>query len=833
MGRWSSPTEPAGTRPGSDERLLKPQIGRLLQAVGLDVSYERAAGDHLYYRNEQGREVEVLDLVGGYGSLLLGHNHPALVKEAQQFFAAGRPLHAQGSLREAGERLAKELSRRAGGGYRAVLANSGAEAVEAALKHALLETGGRTVLALEGAFHGKTLGAVQLTASEAYRRPFGLSGLNVVRVPRNDAESLEAAFVQASDLAGFIFEPIQGEGGVWPLESAFVRRAAELCTARGVPLIADECQAGLGRTGTFLACEALEVRPDYVILSKALGGGLAKIAALLVCRRRYRDAFDLLHTSTYAEDDFSCTLALKALELIDQPLLDRCRELGQRLLTGLRRLQERYPDIIADVRGLGLLLGLEFRPLPGSPSFLLRFLAAQERLVPLLAGYLLRTHQVRVVPTLSHPFTLRLQPSALFGDDSVRQLFTALEDVCARLQANDARALTGFLLESGPPVRTPVLCGAERIFPLADAAFGEQHRRRQAVRVSWLCHFIDTNNFLTLEPKFANLPASRREDFLARAAAIAAPVVTSVVEVRSKRGKAVQLYSILLPVTSRWMKHHLDARCLAGPRNLVEQGVAAARSLGCRCVALGQYTSIVTRNGSLLAADGIGVTTGNSYALALALQALDRAHRERGSDPAESVLAVVGAAGNIGRTCAAMLAPRYRHTLLVGSNRPGSRARLAALAQRLPNATVATDPNALAGADVVVAALNAIDAPLGAVHFASGAVVCDLSVPAGTCADLAAMRPDLLLIRGGTVRLPFAEDLDIPGFPLPPGYTYGCMAEAILLGLEGACDTSFTGPVRPRQVRHIAALARRHGFELADYKRLCVLDSLPAEVIPV
>jgi predicted amino acid dehydrogenase len=310
-------------------------------------------------------------------------------------------------------------------------------------------------------------------------------------------------------------------------------------------------------------------------------------------------------------------------------------------------------------------------------------------------------------------------------------------------------------------------------------------------------------------------------------------VVTSVVEVRSRRGAAVQLYSILLPVTSCWMKHHLDARRLAGPRMLVDQGIAVARSLGCRCVALGQYTSIVTRNGKLLTADGIRVTTGNSYALALALQALERAHRERGSEPAASVLAVVGAAGNIGRTCAAMLAPGYRRTMLVGSNRPGSHARLAALAQRLPNATVATDPDALAAADVVVAALNAVDAPLGTDHFAPGAVVCDLSVPAGTCPDLGALRPDLLLIRGGTVRLPLAEDLEIPGFPLPPGYTYGCMAEAVLLGFEGACGTSFTGPVRPRQVRHIAALARRHGFELADYKRLCVLDSRMAEVVPV
>jgi acetylornithine/succinyldiaminopimelate/putrescine aminotransferase len=131
----------------------------------------------------------------------------------------------------------------------------------------------RTFIALERGFHGKTLGALQLTANPAYREPFTLAGVPVVRVPANDLACLEAAFAQTSDLAGFIFEPVLGEGGVFPLTAAFVRRAAELCAQRDVPLIADECQTGLGRTGTFLACAALGVQPDYVILSKALGGG--------------------------------------------------------------------------------------------------------------------------------------------------------------------------------------------------------------------------------------------------------------------------------------------------------------------------------------------------------------------------------------------------------------------------------------------------------------------------------------------------------------------------------------------------------------------------------
>src|SRR5262249_35419377 len=159
---------------------------------------------------------------------------------------------------------------------------------------------------------------------------------------------------------GFIFEPILGEGGVWPIQEAFAQRAARLCTERGVPLIADECQTGLGRTGTFLASSALGLHPDYVVLSKALGGGLAKISALLIEKKRYRDEFDLKHTSTYADDDFSCSIALKTLQLINEELVSACREKGAEMLLGLRRLAAQYPSVIADVRGKGLMLALEF-----------------------------------------------------------------------------------------------------------------------------------------------------------------------------------------------------------------------------------------------------------------------------------------------------------------------------------------------------------------------------------------------------------------------------------------------------------------------------------------
>jgi acetylornithine/succinyldiaminopimelate/putrescine aminotransferase len=541
---------------------FKPRLQQLLHTLRLDVSYERGAGDHLYYRDEAGREVEVLDLVGGYGSLLLGHAPPVLVAEAQRVLVEGRPMHAQGSRRDLAVRLADELSRRVQGDYCVILGNSGAEAVEAAMKHAILETEGRTFIAMERGFHGKTLGALQLTSNPQYRDPFDLSGVNVLRVPVNNVEQLEVAFAQAQDLAGFIFEPVLGEGGIRPVEPAFARRAAELCAEANVPLIADECQTGLGRTGTFLAVEALGVRPNYIILSKALGGGLAKISALLVDRARYRDEFDLKHTSTYAEDDFSCAIALKTLELIDDAVLETCRAKGGRLLEGLRGLAKQFPGVIAEVRGRGLMLAVEFCRLPRSTSFLLRFLNSQEDLAYMITGYLLNVHRIRIAPTLSDRFTLRLEPSVGISEGEISRFLSAMEAVCARLADGDALGLTRFITAGREPEAS--VCDSPRTDGKFAAYDEDRFRLRQRhappIKVGWLCHMIDADGLVSLEPKFAAVPFEEREAYLAHWASRIAPVVMGVTDIRSVTGGLVRVYPILLPFTSRWMKGLLETR---------------------------------------------------------------------------------------------------------------------------------------------------------------------------------------------------------------------------------------------------------------------------------
>ncbi len=799
-------------------QLIKPQLCQLLDLLRIGVVFERAQGDYLYHRRN-GEEIGVLDLAGGYGSLLLGHHHPVLVAEAQRLLSEGRPIHSQGSRHELAGRLARELSRRAGGDYRVVFANSGAEAVEAAMKHAMLETGSRTFITVEKGFHGKTIGAVQLTASQDYREPFEISGITVHRVRRNDLTHLEETFARVSDLAGFVFEPIQGEGGILPLDAAFVQRAAALCAARNAPLIADEIQTGMGRTGRFLACEGLGVSPDYVTLSKALGGGLAKISATLIRRSRHIDKFDVLHTSTFAEDDYSSALALKTLELLDENALIECRRKAGRLLRGLRQMMASYPDVIVDVRGRGLMIGVEFRRVLDSPTFMLRLLTTQDDLVFVLVGYLFNVHNIRVAPTLSDPQTIRLEPSLLLADAEIDRVVAALEDVCEKMRQRDIIGLTRYFIDG--PVRendvTRVASDTKYVI-YEEPAYWKRELNPPPIKVAWLFHLINANDLLSLEPGAAALTLEERERYLHHFGPRSNPIVMSSADIRSVTGATARFYAILLPHTSKQMKQAIETHDFFRVRHSIDKAVAVARHIGCDVIALGQYTSIVTRNATTFQLPDIGVTTGHSYTISMAIDAISHARRQRGVNPDTATLVIVGASGNIGQTCAEILAPDYARTILVGSDKASAGRRLAELQARLPRTEISTDPSAVAQGNVVLTATNAPEPFLSAEHLAPDAIVCDLSVPAAVKREVHALRPDVLLLNGGIARLPFGEHHGIIDFPLPAGQVYGCMGETILLGLEGIRDATFTGTLPVENVFRLKAMADRHGFALADYK---------------
>jgi predicted amino acid dehydrogenase len=486
-----------------------------------------------------------------------------------------------------------------------------------------------------------------------------------------------------------------------------------------------------------------------------------------------------------------------------------------------------YPDVIVDVRGRGLMLGIEFRRRLDDPSFLLRLLTNQDDLVFVLVGYLFNVHRVRVAPTLSDPQTLRLKPSLLLGDVEIDRAVAALEEVCVKLEARDAVGLTRYFIDSDERVdHDSTRVASDTKFLIHDEPpYWQRELDPPPLKVAWLFHLIDADDLITLEPDAARLTFAEREQFLRHFAPRSNPVVMSSFDVRSITGATVRFYAIVLPFTSKQIKTWLDEQNFFRVRHSIDKAIKVARFIGCDVITLGQYTSIVTRNATTINLPHVGIATGNSYTIALALEAIERAAAERDVKLAEATLAIVGAAGNIGQTCAEILASRFQRTILIGSSKPSAMRRLADLQSRIPRAEVDTNPGVLATAHVVLAAANAPVPFLPAGVFGPDAIVCDLSVPAAVRPDVRELRPDLLMMSGGIARLPFGENHGIVGFPLPSGQVYGCMAETMLLGLEGVRDATYTGMLPAEHVYRLAAMAKRHGFTLAEYKTHATIGS--------
>ena len=290
-----------------------------------------------------------LDFAGGIAVVGLGHGHSDVVAAAHR--QLDRLWHVSNLYwTEPMADLADRLSARFGGAQ-AFFCNSGAEAVEAALKYARKATGRHAVAALEGSFHGRTLGALAVTGQPAKRQAFEPLAGPVSFARPNDDASLAAAIGPETGLV--ILEPVLGEGGVVPLEPAFLEAAAVLAAEHGALLAFDEIQTGVGRTGTFFAWEQAGVRPDLVTLAKGLANGLP-LGCLLVADEATGGLVPGDHASTFGGNPVACAAACAVCDAIDEDLLARVGGYGEELRAGLGRL-----GAVRESRGRGLLIGAE------------------------------------------------------------------------------------------------------------------------------------------------------------------------------------------------------------------------------------------------------------------------------------------------------------------------------------------------------------------------------------------------------------------------------------------------------------------------------------------
>ncbi len=329
------------------------------------VAFVRGEGCTLW--DDEGREY--LDFLAGVSVLNTGHCHPAVVEALRE--QAGRLMHVSNLFyTEPGMRLAERLAERSLGG-RVFFTNSGAEAVEAALKLARKHRPRGEIVVVHGAFHGRTYGALSATPQESKQAPFAplVPGFVVVAP---EADALRAAVSERT--AAVLIEPVQGETGIHPLPVGVLQAAREACDSVGAALIFDEIQCGMGRTGTLWAYEQVGVVPDAMTLAKGLGGGLP-VGALVTGPALAGVLEPGDHGSTFAGGPVACAAALAVLDVLDDPaLLERVRELGERLAEGVRELPG-----VASVRGRGLMLAAELAD-GGAPELVRRALV-EERLV--------------------------------------------------------------------------------------------------------------------------------------------------------------------------------------------------------------------------------------------------------------------------------------------------------------------------------------------------------------------------------------------------------------------------------------------------------------------
>jgi ornithine--oxo-acid transaminase len=413
-------------------RYINPAWVQSLQLIGYDRIFTRAEGCHLW--DKDGRRY--LDCVSGFCVSNVGHNHPVVRRALADVLGESLPNLIQLDIPLLPGLLAEALVKRIPWLDMVFFANSGSEAIEAALKFSRCVTKRPRILYADHSYHGVTYGALSVTGHAMWRDGFGPLLPETKAVPFNDAEALERD-LGAGNVAAVVLEPIQVGAGIIIPSDDYLPRVQELCRRHRAILILDEIHTGFGRTGTFLAAEHWKVEPDIVCLSKGLSGAMVPVSAVVTRKEIMQGVFSRLdrsevHATTFGGNNLAMVSGLAALALLDgEDLLARCREMGAYFLQSLQPLMRKY-ELVKAVRGKGLIMGVEL----GEPeSFMLRQawmfmhkinrgLFAQALTIPLL-----EKHAVLTQVAGSNQDVLKIAPSLVITREDIDWFVRALDEV--------------------------------------------------------------------------------------------------------------------------------------------------------------------------------------------------------------------------------------------------------------------------------------------------------------------------------------------------------------------------------------------------------------------
>ena len=414
-------------------RHLNEQLVRVLKTIGYDVGFQKGQGQYLFDRDD----ARYLDLLSGFGVFAIGRNHPALREALKSVLDSDFPNLVQLDVSTLAGVLAERLLEHVPYLDKVFFANSGAETVEAAIKFARGATGRPGIVSCSHSFHGLSYGALSLMDDANFRSGFEPLLPGCTQIPFNDLAALEQA-LSSRQVAAFIVEPIQGKGVNMPSDE-YLPGAAALCKKYGSIFIADEIQTGIGRTGKFLAVEHWNVEPDMVLLAKALSGGHVPVGALLTRKSIFDKIFNqmdraVVHGSTFAKNDLAMAAGIATLDVIKQErLVEQAARRGAELRLALTRMVPGY-ELLKEVRGKGLMIGIEFGPpksLKLKASWNLLETANKGLFCQLITVPLFKEHKILTQVSGHGSHTIKLLPPLVITEEDCNWIEKSFDDVIA------------------------------------------------------------------------------------------------------------------------------------------------------------------------------------------------------------------------------------------------------------------------------------------------------------------------------------------------------------------------------------------------------------------
>lgn len=855
------------------QQYADPKLAKLLQTLGIDVSFHKGEKDYLYYM-KKGHTVEVLDLVGGFGANLLGHHHPVLKNTLIQFIESSQPaLNTQGSQYHYPSLLSKELSllfqEATGNQFKCMLGNTGAEVVEMALHHAyydwwqqlekmrdeqLRQFGSNenldvlaiwdynlskaasaipAIVVINNCFHGNSSGARSLLNHKKHRSKFG-GLLKPVPLHVNDRDEnwkedlqkkKEHHFVvfkiiareagqdivkevKHSTVIASMAEPVRGEGGIRKAHTKLL----DYLSQQEYPLIADEIQCGLGRTGNLPAYS----KAKYYLLGKSLGGGYEKITALLIEKSNFREDFPVYYNSTFAHGEMAACMALTTLNIIaEEQLVLKSQELGKIFKSKLMNLAAKYSDIIEAVEGEGLMLSVYFSHLPGTGNIVLRTLLQHELLGYLISGWLFHNKQIRILPTLSRPDALRIEPSAYFTENQMNRVCSALEEVCRLIRIESIYELTRYLMNDDPYLdRRPATKNLGFPKQLEEAGM-------DSVKVGFIANFTaPVEELRMIEPDFQLASDTGLRILFDKLQMLL-------------QGKPIHLFSknlmdgrvnfsfYILPFDTS----HLEAVNRWGNKKIyisrIQDAVISLAAKQCRHISLGAYCSIITGNGLQLASPhNCLIHTGNTLTVSSILYHVSSYLEREECRGRKLTIAITGANGNIGGALATSIAElQTRHSLLLIGNNPRKLENLSqSLRKSHPRVAWSQDLYSLRKADIILCCTNSNDPLVFPHHIREDGKVflIDVSVPGSVDASVKIMHQVEWCNDASSVNLPSDPNLLISTHT-PVGKIFCCAAEVMLAGIHHL-NIPMKGHLSSRPIKLMTELALQEGlFEKLTY----------------